>query len=448
MWIQHKVKEGETLEDIAKKYKVKDLKVLLQHPKNKPAAAAYRKKQPLKKGMVVHTPDPKAKCYIIKVGNKQYPLSEKEWKQSMAALNRAMDLSLKRMKRELDSAKYRHKMQNDLDDDHFIISLLIRSGDGPVALRALAEGAVASLEKTVKRRDYKNFEFSMKFAEKQINMYRKGLGNWLNDVVGSAEGWATALTIVREGSFFVFGVVAMTIAAPASGVAAVAWGTGIGAGTAVIAESANQIGKVAAGDKVTNKSSAKATAKAMLRGGISGGAGAAVASFIGKYVAPKLSEYILRNPAASRLAQRLVSKPIFFKEWGNEIYKHIIEQEIKALGGNAVRLFSRKTFQEMASRVLAKLFVRSGVSGTSKILQKILLSDSSGKPVHKYLEQNATTTKGKMDEGKLAGRIAKLLERDPVTDLAFETFCRSNVKKIEVELHAEVRKGLKARTWE
>lgn len=65
-----------------------------------------------------------------------------------------------------------------------------------------------------------------------------------------------------------------------------------------------------------------------------------------------------------------------------------------------------------------------------------------------YLEQNATTLKGKMDQKKLGERIAKLLQRDPVTDMAFETFCRSNVKKIEGELRAEVRKGLKAKTWE
>ncbi|WP_264214736.1 LysM peptidoglycan-binding domain-containing protein [Leisingera thetidis] len=444
MWIQHKVKEGETLEDIAKKYKVKDLKVLLQHPKNKPAAAAYRKKQPLKKGMVVHTPDPKAKCYVMKVGNKQYPLSEKEWKQSTAALNRAMDLSLKRMKRELDSAKYRHKMQNDLDDEHFIISFLIRSGDGPVALQAMANGAVANLEKTVKRRDYKHFEFSMKLAEKQINMYRTGLGNWLSDVVGTAEGWKTGLSLVRDINFVIFGAAAMTLAAPATAVATVAWGTGIGAGTAVVAESANQIGKVIAGDPVTNKSSAKAIGKAMLRGGIAGGAGATIARFISGYVAPKLAEYILRNRVAARLATRLISKsPLIPK-----LTDRLLEQEIKALGENVVKRFSSQAYKELASKVLVKLFVRSGVSGTSKILQKILLSDSSRRPVHVYLEQNATTLKGKMDQKKLGERIAKLLQRDPVTDMAFETFCRSNVKKIEGELRAEVRKGLKAKTWE
>jgi len=447
MWIQHKVKEGETLEDIAKKYRVRDLKVLLQHPKNKPAAAAYRKKQPLKKGMVVHTPDPKAKCYVMKVGNKQYPLSEKEWKQSKAVLNRTMDLGLKRMKRELDSAKYRHKMQNDLDDEHFIISFLIRSGDGPVALRALADGAVASLEKTVKRRDYKNFEFSMKFAEKNINYYREGLGNWLNDVVGTAEGWKTGLSLVRDINFVIFGAAAMTLAAPATAVATLAWGTGIGAGTAVIAESANQIGKVVAGDPVTNKSSAMAIGKAMLRGGIAGGAGATVARFISRFVAPKLAERIIRNPVAQRLSRRLLSRT----PWIKGLSARMLEQEIKIYGkpfAESAFTIATKRLNDLSAIIMAKLFVRAGVGGASKTLQKILLSDSSGKPVHKFLEQNATKLKGKMDESKLADRIAKLMERDPVTDLAFEAFCRNNAKKIEGELRSEIKKGLRAKIWE
>ena len=81
MWIKHKVKDGDTLDSIAKQYKNKDSRAILDYPENKTLYKRLKEQQKLRKGDVVWVLDPKGKVYIIEKKGRKAVLNEKEYKK-------------------------------------------------------------------------------------------------------------------------------------------------------------------------------------------------------------------------------------------------------------------------------------------------------------------------------------------------------------------------------
>lgn len=458
MWIQYKVKkDGEKLEDIAKQFKC-DHKALLYYPKNKAVAAAYKKKQPLKKGTTIHLLDPKAKLYVVKHNGKEHPHTERQWKEGLCELDRTMDKAAKWMKQKLDHCLYKHQLQTEINDDFPIVSFFCSNwvgseGDEPKATKKRAEAAVARLQSVCKSCNYKAFESATRDAEKAINAYKKELGEWVEQLTGSAGNWVDGLTVTRELSFVVFGAAAMTVAAPASALGTLAWGSGVGSGASFMSSSAHEVGRVFAGDDVKFSESAKKVAGDMVQGALFGALGAGVARFISARVAPKLAEKIVNSRVANKLSQHLVFRVSkILPKLSNRLYERemaaVTQNLTKKLGADFARgtvLISINELDKMSASVVARFVIRLGVGGTSKSVQKVLLSRSSGMPVEKFLANNATKVKGNVDESKLAEMVAKHLETHPSIFKAFEQVVNDNMVQIEKELAAEIQSEIKER---
>jgi hypothetical protein len=454
MWIQHKVKnDGEKLEEIAKQYKIKDIKPLLQYRDNKKVAELHKKKKPLTKGMVVYVLDPNAKCYVAKDGSKEVLLTEDQWKDATAALNKAMDKVAKGMRREFDSTQGRHFAQNDVNVEFPIVAFLSSNwvggkGNEPTTTRRSAKAAVEKLEKVAAQHNYKDFEASVKEAERALNAYRAELGDWLEQLTGSAGNWATGLRVTSIVSFTIFGAAASTVAAPATLVGTIAVGAGVGAGSSFLQSGANEIGEVYAGGKADGIASLKTIAGDMVEGAAWGAAGSVVSRFIGNLVAPKLAEKMVTSPVATKFASKLVySQSSTFPK----LTQRLVERELAKAGVNLANgtIFmpldkAIKMANDLAAQVTIKFFVRLGTGGVRRTLQEVLDSSSNGQPVHTYLDQNATKIKGKMDETKLAELVAKDLENDPALYKAFEAIINDNMKEIEAELCTEIQNGIQA----
>ncbi len=454
MWMKYKVKKDITLPDLLKRFRNKDIDVILQHPKNQAAVKAYKARQPIPKGTVVWLLDPGVTVYITTHPNgRKEVLSQKEWKASVAKAHKAMDMALRTYKSMFETMVYRHDLQNKVIDEFPIVSFFTSNwvgskGDEPVTQKKAAAAAVKKLQSVVKARDYSKFEAAARDADRKVRAYGKGIDEWVAQHTGSAENWETGLTVVRDGAFVVFGALAMTVAAPATGAATLGYGALVGGGTSLMSSSANEAGRHWADPNLKYSDSAAKIAKDVALGSVFGAAGAGLARLISGALAGKFAERLANSQTISRLISRL-SSARWFPEMGQRIYQRELSALMKSLSldaaddiTGALLTITPQVLDRMAVNVTIKVLSRGGVGGAKKITQEILKGNKGSAWVRKFFRDNAAKIKGKMSDDQIADLMATELMKDPLAAEAFEALAKGNVKLIEAELTKEIRKEL------
>ncbi|GMG85326.1 hypothetical protein LNKW23_45460 [Paralimibaculum aggregatum] len=451
MWIRYKTAEGDTPATIARKFKLKDPKVLLANPKNKGLKAQLAKRDPLPKGTVIWVPDPGARVFVTKDGGKDVVMEADKWRKTQAALNKRMDQVARSLRRQFDMAEARHDAQDAVNEEFPVVSFFTSKwfgndvGREPVPQFRKAKAAVEKLESTVSARNYKNFEADAKAAEKAINAYRAAIGAWIKQLTGSAENWVKGLSITRDVSFTVFGAAAMTVAAPASLGATLAWGAGVGASSGFMQSAATEAGKGLAGDKLDPLQSTRNIAAAMAKGAGFGMLGAGLSRFFAKHVAGKLAEKLLSGPVAQKFALKMAMRT----SWLKSLTERMMQQEIRILvhagklPPSAIPTFTYKLCQgdwliRTQQQVIAKFVTRLGMGTAMKVLGAVMFGGGR-KPVEDYVKANQLKLKGRMSEAQLGEKIARAVEKDPLMETAFTQIVAENKAGLEAELRKVLR---------
>lgn len=454
MWITYKCKGGETLDDIAKIYKIKDTAPYLKLPANKRAADQHRKNVSFEKGTTFTFLDPKEKFYVVDGPKGKVLLTEKEWKKAQADLKAAMEKVAHRVEIRLGMLTMRHDGQRQVNKEfpvvNFFCSTWVGSkGREPTSSRKAAESAVKALQSAVRSNNFKGFEAAVRKAETAVNKYGEEVHAWIDQLLGSGERWVTGLTVTRDVSFVIFSAAAVTVAAPVSVAATVATASGVGAGTSFLSSGANEVGRAIAGENVTLEGSVKTIGKNMLIGALAGGLAGGLGKWIGGSVAPKLAEKIVAAPVAQKAAMKMVMgsvrSPIasaILKRAQDRLTGKLMAELAKKTGGKIAEgtvLVSIKELQSTVALVMARFVVRVGVGGTVTLVRKALLSSGDSGPVVKSVEKKAMTMSGNVDDAKVADAIARDLMGGTVIYDCYNEIFTANQSKIESEIDAELK---------
>ena len=457
MWIIHKCKGGETLDDIAKIYKIKDTAPYLKLPANKRAADQHRKHVSFEKGTTFTFLDPKEKFYVVDSPKGKVLLTEKEWKKAQADLKAAMEKVAERVEIRLGMLTMRHDGQTKVNKEfpvvNFFCSTWVGSkGREPTSSRKAAESAVKALQSAARSNNFKGFESAVRKAETAVNKYGDEVYAWIEQLIGSGERWVTGLTITRDVSFVIFSAAAVTVAAPATLAATVATASGVGAGTAFMSSGANEVGRAIAGENVTLEGSAKAIGKSMLIGALAGGLGGGLGRWVGGHLAPKLAEKIVAAPVAQKAVMRMVlgtaRSPIaaaIVKRAQQRMLGKLTEEVAKKSGAKIAEgtvLVTYNELQKVVALTMSRFVVRVGVGGTVTLVRKALLSSGDSGPVVKTVEKKAMTMSGNVDDAKVADAIARDLMGGAVIYDCYNEIFAANQSKIESEIDAELKKLL------
>jgi hypothetical protein len=445
MWLQYKLKKDRPFEEVAKEFNNKDVAFVLKHPKNGVAAKCVKSKQPVPAGTVVWLLDPRVTVYIMTTPKGKVALTEKEWKDNLKKINTAMDKVLRRFELRLDNLLGRHEGQRKVNEEFPIVSFFCSNwvgskGNEPTKTRKDAQAAVRKLKSIVGARDYKNFEAAVRKAETAVNAYSKELYEWIEQLIGSGENWVTGLSVTRDASFAVFGACAMTVAAPATMTATLGWGATVGGGTAFMSSSANEVGKVVAGDDVKLGTSVKNIALAVAKGAAFGAAGAGITRLISGAIAGKVAEKMASSSVLQKMASRLVSRsPLIPK-----LSQRLVQAEIEAIrkaSGKVVIEITPAVMDKMAINALTKVVLRTGTGSTSKTLQAVISGGKGSSWMEAFFKKNAQKI-ATMSEKEAAEFFAAELMKDPLALDAFEAIIKDNIKVYEAEFSAVVRKEL------
>lgn len=435
MWTKHSCADGETLEAVAKKFKVKKPTDIWKYPENGKLEKAYKSAKAFKKGDKLTMPDPKAKVFIVKHGGKEFVISKSDYDAMCKALDKQMKAVYETLRISYENAEGRHDAQKKINDDFPIVSFLASgtsSVDGPTVQRGVAKGMVKNIKSLMDGKKYKEFPKAVEYAEDAINIYRKALGKWLDKLTGNAENWATGIAITRDASFVIFGAAAMTVAAPATAAATIACGAGVGASTAFMGSVGKETGRRIAGEKVSGSESASNIAKDTLLGAGLGGLTAGAGRALSKGVVDKLAGKIANSKAATAIANRLAGSGKPF----SASFKRVAELEMAAFrkAGQNATISVDEAYRRIGPRAMAKVITRMGVGGTSKVLVK-----GTPKLIESFVKSNGTKVRGKMDGRKIAELIANELGNDKLYEDTFLKALEANQAKLEAEFKAEMR---------
>ncbi|MEX0368676.1 MAG: hypothetical protein AB3N22_21660 [Ruegeria sp.] len=458
MWIVHKCKGGETLEEIAAKYKTPDIKPYLKLRRNKKAAAQYRKKVSFEKGTTITILDPKSKYYVIEGPKGKMVLTDKEWKQAQTELKKAMGKVAQRIKMRLDMLEGRHQAQLDVNAEFPVVAFFSstwvgNAGREPVQARKAAQAAMGALTSIANAGKYSAFEAAVRKAEAAVNKYSKELQAWIDKLIGSSGNWVKGLTVTKEVSFVIFSAAAVTVAAPVGYAATVATGMGVGGGTAFLKSGADQVGRVISGEKVTLESSTKKIGKDAFWGVIGGGFAGGLGKWIGGHVAPKLAQRLIAYPLAQKVAMKMVMgsarSPVAKAILGRaqtRMQRVILEEMLEETGRTLAKgtvLITSKELNMVVATTMAKFVVRLGVGGVVNEVKRAMLRTGDGGSVAKTVERRAMTMKGKVNDAKVADAVVHSLMKDAVVYDCYSAVFASNQAKIETEIDKELRRILK-----
>lgn len=436
MWTKHSCADGETIEAVAKKYKIKKPAEIWKYPDNAKLEKAYKSAQAFKKGDKLTVPDPKAKVYVGKHGGKDFVISKAEYDRLLKDLDKEMEDVFQKLRVALENATRRHDAQLAINGKFPLVSYLSGGSKGPSTQRGMAENMLKQVKTIQSARKYKEFPTIAKASQDMTNAYRTALARWLDEVCGSAENWATGISLVRDGSFVIFSAAAATAAAPATLGATLMVGGGVGAGTGFMSSAGTQLGKVAAGEKVKAVGSLESIAWATFRGGCLGALGGAAGRALTKGVVDKIAARISSNSTASSIAGKLVgsSKPY------SQLFRSVADTEMAALrraGLNVSGVSVDAMYKQVAAKSMAKLMARIGAGSSMKVIDKLAI-----KPFETYVKANATKIGGSADPKKLAIVIADGITTAKMLEEVFVKTLDANRAKLEKEFKAEIRQLL------
>ncbi len=443
MWIEHKAKDGEKFQDLLKKYKTKDPNSVLKNPKNKPVLAVLKKNGPLKKGMVIWFPDPKAKVYVIKdTKGKPVVLTEKQYREHMKNVHKTMDAVLARQQRKLDDAVYRHEAQAKINADQWFVSSIVgafSSVKEPKALRGKATAVFNGFAGAVKGRKYAQFKKLAVASEEILTRYQNEVSKWVGGLISTAEGSVTVLKGVRDSAIFVESIAIVSVAAPASLAAGVLIGAGTNAGVNLVADGADALGRGIAGAK---QRSLGELGQRLLVNSVTGAAGAAIAGVLVKTVAGPLGKALLNNKFLSDKVASLASKTVANKVFEAEA-KNAATKMAQNLAKKGISIPADSLLQflklgparnEILVSAMGKLFTRIGTKGFMKHI-------GAGSAVNEFIEtwikQNPKKLQGK-DKNKIAELAIKDLLKSEKADQVYEAVLKENIPGLQKELAADM----------
>ncbi|MEX0282630.1 MAG: hypothetical protein AB3N13_15720 [Arenibacterium sp.] len=436
MWIQHKAKEGDTLDSIAKQYKNKDPKAILQYPGNSKVAARLKKGEELSKGEVVWVLDPKGKVYIVKKNGKDVVLTEKEYKDFQKKVDAKMLAVVRRHESKYGSAADRHNAQLAINNDQWIVAGvlgIVSSVPEPEWKPALA--ALKKVQAAYSKSDYKGFGAAAEKAEKVITAYENGVINWVNGLISAGEGTVTVLTHVKDAGMFCGTLAAVTIAAPATLGAAVAVGAASSAGVGLLYDGAEN-GSLAYNGMKTM--SASEIGKRFLANAATGAAGAFIAGNLLKLIKGPLVNALMKNNVvktqALRLATKVLPKKVFERELANVL------SSIAKGGTIHVDKFMKMTNADrIALEAMVKFFTRFG---NGLMMKKIGVNKKILAELESWVGTAPKELGGK-DPKAAVDAATKKIASSSVADSLFDEILKENMKDFQKVLNEVITEHAK-----
>lgn len=430
MWISIKAQEGDTLDIIAKRYKNKDPKAILQYDGNKKIAARLKKGEKLAKGEVVWVLDPNGKVYVVKTAKGEVVLTEKEYKAFQKEVHAKMDSFLERQRLNYNYACDRHDAQIKINDDQWFVSSVVgtfSSVDEPKNGWKVAKAAYKKLEGTVKARDYKGFEKAAAACEKEIAIYTNDVHNWINGLIDTAEGTVTVLKGVKEVGKFCGVLAAVTIAAPATLGAAMLVGGASSAGVGLLYDGGENVGLAANGMKTMSASEiGKRFAANFVTGAIAAGILAKAMPLLKGPLMKLITNNAFLKAQAARLGQSL----------GGTVFKKEVEIALKKIAPEAM---AKGTVYLNTQRVMIEATMKFFLRGGNAALHKAI---GTGKGV-RYIEDavlewiKTAPSELMSKDGKGVGDgAAKAVIKSGAVDKIFDDVIASNMAAFKKELQS------------
>ncbi len=427
MYIQYKAKDGDTLDTIVKKHKIKDPHTVIKHPKNAKIADKLKKRQPLKKDTIVWIPDPNGKVYVVKTPSGKKVLNEQEYKAFVESGHRTMDRVYSALKIKYESATGRHDAQKKINDEHWFVSSVVGlfAKSEPTSSRGVATAAFKALESATKGRKYRDFSKLSVAADKAITKYHNEVHAWCGSLIGAAESSVTVLSGIRDAGAFCGTVAAVTITAPVSLPAAIAVGAASSGGVNLVYDGADAIGRELAGVK---QRSAAEIRDRFIANAVVGAAGAAIVGKVMQVAGKPLAQALVARGMVTAQSGRLIASPIMRRVVNKEVGAAIAK-----LGGNAGTVYAPKAIEGAVSATIMKFFSRVGVGGVMKIT-------GASKTVEGLVKQWATQNPKKVGQ-KDAAAVGKAAADDLAKGAAtsvYEAVLQANMSLFEQMLREEL----------
>lgn len=431
MWIKHKVKDGDTLHSIARQYKNKDPRAILDYAENKTLYKRLKDNQKLRKGDIVWVLDPKGKVYIIEKKGKKAVLNEKEFKAFQKDVHAKMLEILQRQQINYNGAVARHNAQRRVNDDQWMVAMVLEamtSADEPDYKPAMA--ALKKLKAAYNKKDYAGFEGAAIKAELAVKEYENGVMAWCEGLIASGELSVAGLTVIKDAGAFCATLAVVTVAAPATLPAAIAVGATSSMGVGLMYDGYTNASLAANGMKVMSEGE---IAKRMAANGVAGAAGAAIAGNVIKLLKGPVVRFISNNSflkaQALRLSKTLPSK-VFDKELVN-----VIKAYQKRFGENVALTIEAggKVPPSIKIEVLLKFLVRSvsgsagKMVGSSKLIYDHILA---------WIKTDPHALSGKQ-KGIIDAAISHLNQKG-VFDRMIDDIVNDNIKMIQADLREKL----------
>lgn len=430
MWISIKAQEGDTLDAIAKRYKNKDPKAILQYAGNKKIADRLKKGEPLSKGETVWVLDPKGKVYVVESAKGKVVLDEKEFKAFQKEVHAKMDAFLERQRLNYNYACDRHDAQLAINKDQWFVSSVVStfsSVDEPANGWKVAKAAYTKLKGVVNARDYKGFPAAALVCEKEVAKYTNDVHNWINGLIDTAEGTVTVLEGVKEVGKFCGVLAAVTIAAPATLGAAIVVGGASSAGVGLLYDGGENIGLAANGMKTM---SASEIGKRFAANFVTGALAAGILAKAMPLVKGPLVKLITNNAFLKAQAARLAGS------LGGTVFKKEFEIALKRIVPDLVKNGTIH-ISVVESRVLIEAATKFLLRAGNGLLHKAI---GTGKGV-RYIEDavlewiKTAPSEIMSKDGKGVGDgAAKAVMKSGAVDKIFDQVFKDNMADFKKEL--------------
>ena len=457
MWLKYKSKQGDTLESIAKAHKLKKPDPLLQHPKNTGVYTKIRKnKGVVPPGTLIYVPDPRVKVYRIKNPNTGLveAVEAREYAHFMAQADSMALAILDRWQAAFGGVEARYKGLEKVHEDSPVITFLTSSwtsskGDKPVAQHKAAKASVDALEKIYKSKKYDQMQAQEKECQRTILAFRKGYTEWESLHTNSAQRWADNLKTTETISYVVLGAAATAMAAPATPLATVLVGGGVGGGAGFTKALIKEGGRGLAGYKMDTVESAKNIASSTLQGIALGGVFGGLGGKIGPQVLKKLMPIFQKNMAARSIALKIVKQGSASRFVDKAIWKEVnkmFAETAKEVGDKSlIAMTKSEIFVEINTcsiKVMARFIMCLQMGALKKKLGD--LAKDSASLIENWWKTKGLNLSGRVDEGSIADGIAAEIAGSQILEKFLDEVVVANWSDFEKQLKSELDKELKS----
>lgn len=429
MLIKHKIKKGETFDELCRKYKIKpaDWRALWALLINKTVAGKRKSPEELQPGDVLWFPDAKAETYIFRYKGIAQVFEKSEWQAFKKAVSdKTAATVVKRATSELDRIEDRYKDMVRMQKDHPIITYFSTSRSLDGASRATAFQAVDDLQSTVSGQRFANLPKAMENAEKALAAFGRNVDAYVESYIEGAGRLASNVKFTADASFTIAGAIAATMAAPAgaSYLAIAKFGAQVGATTGCIKAVTSEIGRGLAGEGRSLGQISWTVVRKTLTGGAIGFLSGPTGKLIAGKVADRLAGMLANNARASQLSSWIVN---------------LKNSPIDRLTGGAFDRIAnakgRAYAQDIAEKTLVKLVIRID---TAQYYQK--LTGPGSKEMQRAFKKTLGSASGKESLEMVAQRVATAMETDTLHRLVFTQVLKDNAATLRQILEAEAKK--------